>query len=103
MSKTDAYATKDMKGKIERSAPKKVDNGKKTTVRQELNIVFIVIGKRGCQCSFLTLILLLAEWFFDRMSKTDTYATNDMKGKIDRTVPKVDNGKKTTVRIRMFA
>jgi len=31
------------------------------------------------------------------MSKTDTYATNDMKGKIDRTVPKVDNGKKTTV------
>ena len=37
------------------------------------------------------------------MSKTDTYATNDTKGKIDRTVPKVDNGKNTTVRIRMFA
>ena len=31
------------------------------------------------------------------MSKTDTYATKDMKGKIDRTSPKADNGKKTTV------
>jgi len=35
MSKTDTYATKDTKGKIERSAPKKVDTGKKTTVRME--------------------------------------------------------------------
>ena len=63
MSKTDTYATKDMKGKIERSAPKKVDSGKKTTVRQELKISFFVqvIGKRGWQNSFLTLILLLAE------------------------------------------
>jgi len=33
MSKTDTYATKDMKGKIERSTPKKVDTSKKTTVR----------------------------------------------------------------------
>jgi len=31
------------------------------------------------------------------MSKTDTYASNDMKGKIDRIIPKVDTVKKTTV------
>ena len=31
------------------------------------------------------------------MSKTDTYASNDMKGKIGRISPKVDTGKKTTV------
>jgi len=35
LSKTDTYTTKDTKGKIERSAPKKVDTGKKTTVRTE--------------------------------------------------------------------
>jgi len=36
------------------------------------------------------------------MSKTDTYATNDMKGKIDRISTKVDTGRKTTVRIQMY-
>ena len=34
--------------------------------------------------------------FFDRMSKAETYATADMKGKIDKTPKKVSSGKKTT-------
>lgn len=35
--------------------------------------------------------------FFDRMSTTDTFASKDMKGKVDRTPKKVDDGKRTTV------
>jgi len=58
MSKTETYATADMKGKIS-FQPTITSNGKRTTNNA----------------------------FFNRMSKTETYATADMKGKISGKIP----------------
>ena len=68
LSKTETYATADMKGKIDRT-PKKVSSRKKTR-----------------------------DSFFDRMAKTDTFASADMKGKINRmtNVTSSKSGPKTT-------
>jgi hypothetical protein len=35
--------------------------------------------------------------FFDRLSKTDTYASKDMKGQIDKAPKKVNSETRTTV------
>lgn len=69
MSKTETFASADMKGKREGERPQTAK--KKTPTRDK------VAANKSSKTKTTSA-------FFERMSKTETYATADMKGKIDK-------------------
>lgn len=97
MSKTETYATADMKGMIERT-PSSVSRSSTASSR----LATPMSASRGNKSSKPQ---LTSNDFFDRMAKTETYASKDMKGlnliggndqKEEVTPRKIGEGKTTT-------